>query len=296
MPRRYDLLALDLDGTLVGHDGRVSRQNAEAIARARADGLHVTLCTGRALIECRGVIERVAQEDPVIVSGGAMLACPRTGRTLDRFAMSRGLIGQVVEFLRGRGHPAMILKDPHAAGFDYLVVGAEGPEHLDPASSWWFEHMGVRARYVAELEQDDHPEHSVRIGAYSANKPVASLARELHERFGAEAMLQHFNGVMLPPERRDSGVESIHIVELFDPRADKWQALERLAGRLGIDTARVAAIGDQRNDLSMLEHAGLGIAMGNADEQVKAVADVQTLACEEHGVAAAIDRILSGAW
>ena len=294
--RRVDLLAIDLDGTLVDHQGRISDRNVAAIARARAEGLHVTICTGRALIETRGVVERIGQVEPVIVSGGAMLASPVTQETLARFAMDRGLIGEVVGFLNGRGRPALILKDPHAAGFDYLVVGAKGPEELDAASRWWFHAMGVRAKYAARLDEDEHPEHSVRVGAYSANIPVNDLAEELRERFGAVAMLQHFNGVMLPAERKAIGIESVHIVELFDPRADKWLALERLAAHLKIPVERTAAIGDQTNDLSMITHAGLGIAMGNAHERVLAAADRVTKRCEEDGVAEAIERVLGGEW
>jgi hydroxymethylpyrimidine pyrophosphatase-like HAD family hydrolase len=296
MPRSVDLLAIDLDGTLVDHTGRISDRNIQAIRRARAAGLHVTICTGRALIETRDVAARIDQTDPVIVSGGAMLACPLTDRTISRFAMDPGLIAQVVGYLLERGRPALILKDQHAAGFDYLVVGAKSPSDLDPASRRWFEKMRVRARFVPSLDHDDHPEHTVRIGAYSANIPVATLAAELHDRFGAVAMFQHFTGVLLPAERRAQGIESVHIVELFDPKADKWQALERLANHLNIPLERTAAIGDQTNDLSMITHAGLGIAMGNAHPTVAAAADRHTARCEDDGVAQAIDHLLAGTW
>lgn len=296
MARRYDLLAIDLDGTLLDHHGRVPEANVHALARARRDGLAVTICTGRALIECRAILAQIEQVDPVIVSGGAMVACPRSGETLERFAMEAALIERVVSFLHERGHPALILKDPAAAGFDYLAVHPGGPAALDPASRWWFEHMGVRVRYAARLEDDEHPEHSVRVGAYAANRPVDDLAVALREAFGAWAMMQHFSGVLLPPERREQGVLSVHIVELFHPNADKWLALERLAGRLGVGASRVAAVGDQLNDLSMITHAGLGIAMGNAHERVKAAAKAQTLDAASGGVAHAIDRIIEGAW
>lgn len=294
--RKYDLLAVDLDGTLLDHSGKISEANVAALARARREGLHVTLCTGRAMIECREIARRVGQEDPCIVSGGAMVVCPRTEQTLERFAMGRELVGDLVAYLAGHGHPALLLKDPAAAGFDYLVIGPGGEAALDPASRWWFERMGVRARYAERLEDDAHPEHTVRVGAYSANEPVDELALSLRDRYGAVAMLQHFTGVLLPAERRLQGIESIHIVELFDPSADKWLALQRLAARMGVPEGRTAAIGDQTNDLSMITHAGLGIAMGNAHPRVKAAADRETRAVHEDGLAWAIERVLSGEW
>lgn len=292
----YDIVAIDLDGTLVDHTGAIHPENIRAIDEARAAGVIVTLCTGRALIESRREIETVRQADPVIVAGGAMVACPDSGRTLERFAMDGALVHRLVGDLAEHDHPALLLKDPEAAGFDYLVVGRGGEHEIDPASRWWFQRMGVRARYVPTLADDAHPEHTVRVGAYSANEPVDHLAARLRERFHAEVMLQHFTGVLLPQERRDQGVDSVHIVEVFNPRADKWLALQRLASRLGIPESRTAAIGDQTNDLSMITHAGLGVAMANAHDKVKAAARRHTGRSENAGVAAALRHIIAGEW
>lgn len=297
MPRRrYDIIAVDLDGTLIDHNGLIHADNLAAIRRARAAGIMVTICTGRALVETREVIARIEQTDPVIVAGGAMVAEPQSGRTLERFTMPLELVRRVADHLHTQEHPVLLLKDPHAAGFDYLAVTPWGPDAIDPASKWWFKKMGVNVHYTDALEHDEHPEHTVRVGAYAANTPITELADDLRTRFGGEVMLQHFNGVLLPTDRRDDGIESVHIVEMFNPLADKWQALERLARRLGIPPERTAAIGDQTNDLSMITHAGLGVAMGNAHASVAKAADRQTLACDQGGVAHALEQILAGEW
>lgn len=294
--RRYDILAVDLDGTLLDPTGRVVQENVRAIARARAEGLHVTICTGRALVECRKIIEEVGLSDPVIVSGGALVADPLSGRTLERFTMDLGLVRRVVDYLASRDHPALLLKDPTPSGFDYLVVSPGGLDDLDAATRWWFEHQGIQARTVERLEHDLHPEHTVRVGAYSSNEPIGPLAMDLRERFGAEVMLQYFTGALMPPERVARGILSVHILELFNPMADKWQALSRLARRLDIPRERIAAIGDEHNDLSMVTHAGLGIAMGNACDAVKRAARAHAPSNREAGVAGAIQRILDGQW
>ncbi len=296
MARRYDLLALDLDGTLLTPDGHVHPENAAAIARARAEGLTVTICTGRALIETRRVIDAVQQRDPVIVCGGAMVADPLSGQTLERFTMDRGLVERVTAFLHERGFAALLLKDPYPTGFDYLVVSKNGLEDIDPATRWWLDHQGIGARAVNRLDDDPHPEHTVRIGAYSTNKPILDFAQELKSTFHAEVMLQHFTGALMPARRLQLGIESVHIVELFNPQADKWQALSRLASRLGVPRERVCAVGDENNDLSMITHAGLGIAMGNASSAVKAAAKRHTDSNANAGVARAIEKVLSGEW
>lgn len=293
---RYDLIAVDLDGTLIGPDGSIHPRNIEMIAAAHAAGICVTLCTGRALIETTPTVERIGTVDPVIVSGGAMVACPTTGQTLERFALDENLVGEAVEHLHENDHPALLLKDPAATGYDYLIVTPKGPEAIDPASSWWFKKMGVRTRFASHVKHDPHPQDTVRVGAYLANRTIDSLAGTLRSRFDGRSQIQHFKGVLLPDDRRDQGIQSVHIVELFHHHADKWMALQRLANRMNIPPHRVAAIGDQHNDLTMVQGAALGIAMGNATPEVKAVSKRQTLLSEEGGVGHALEQILRGVW
>lgn len=293
---RYDLIAVDLDGTLIGPDGSIHPRNVEMITAAHAAGVCVTLCTGRALIETSPTVSRIGSVDPVIVSGGAMVACPVSGDTLERFTLEPDLVGEMVEHLHTQEHPALLLKDPAATGYDYLIVTPRGPQAIDPASRWWFNKMGVRTRYVSHVKHDPHPRDTVRVGAYKANTPVDPLAAALRSRFAGRSQLQHFRGVLLPDDTIRDGIQSVHIVELFHHHADKWMALQRLAARRGVPLERVAAIGDQHNDLTMVAGAGLGIAMGNATPEVVAVSKRRTLRSDEGGVGHALEMILKGEW
>ncbi len=294
--RRYDVIAVDLDGTLIDHGGRISPMDVAALREARAAGVTVTICTGRALIECGEIIERLEQTDPVIVSGGALVADPKTHVTLERFAMPVDLVGRIAAFLHERDHPAVVLKDSHATGYDYLAVSPRGPGALDAASRWWFNAMNARVRHVETIAHDDHPEDTIRVGAYSANQPIGALVADLRSTFEGEIVAQYFDGVHLPDERTTHGIRSVHIAELFHPHACKGQALARLAARLKVPMSRTAAIGDQSNDLSMIEAAGLGIAMGNANPTVKRAAKRETRAVTEGGVAFAVRQMLDGVW
>ncbi|MGD9688955.1 MAG: HAD hydrolase family protein [Phycisphaerales bacterium] len=294
---RYRLVAVDLDGTLIDHRGRVAEEDLAALREARDAGIVVTICTGRALVECREIIERLEQTDPVIVSGGALVACPSTGRTIERFTLPPELVGEVAAFLHARGRPIVLLKDSHAARYDYLAVSPDGPGSLDIASTWWFEHMKASVRHARSIEADEHPHDTIRLGAYQANRPIVELAAELREAFSAVTAQQHFDGVLLPSNPAGGvGMTSVHIVELFDPKACKGQALARLADDLGIPLEETAAIGDQTNDLSMIRAAGLGIAMGNAHPDVHAAARRRTGSVGAGGVATAIRNVLSGEW
>jgi len=295
---RYDLVAVDLDGTLIGPDGSIHPRNIEMVRAAHAAGICVTLCTGRALIETTPAVTRIGSVDPVIVSGGAMVADPISGETLERFTIDEQLVGEAVEHLQEHDHPALLLKDPAVTGYDYLIVSPKGPRAIDPASDWWFKKMKVRTQHVSHVKDDPHPRDTVRVGAYLANRPIDSLATALRTRFDGRTQIQHFKGVTLPDDKTDDehGIESVHIVELFHHHADKWMALQRLARRRGVPSERVAAIGDQHNDLTMVGGAALGVAMGNATAEVKAVAKRETLRSEEGGVAHALEMIMKGQW
>src|ERR1044071_9574574 len=159
MPRRYDLLALDLDGTLHDPKCRVSKRNVRAVGEARRAGMKVVVCTGRGLAECASSLAAIDQVAPVGVAGGYIVACPVRRHTLHRFALDPALVAAATRRLLSHRHPVMVLKDPVHAGYDYLMVVGEENHALDPVTLWWFESMKVKVRYAATIEEDDHPEH-----------------------------------------------------------------------------------------------------------------------------------------
>ncbi len=337
---KYDILAVDLDGTLLGPDGKVSRANAAAVARARAAGLEVVICTGRGLVESGYAIGAIAADQPakgrdvapIVCAGGAMLCDAKSGRTMHRWAMRDDLVKRLcAHFARLRRAP-LLLKDRDAAGYDYLVVNS-GP--IEYPTRWWFNAMPVRVRFVDDPAHDEHPEHTVRIGFAAEAGLMHDLAAGVKEAFGRETTTQHFaavagtlqaqkvaqglarggphgagaSGAGAPPADAlghahggEAGVKDdrVHLLEVFDPQVSKWTAVHRLALEQGVPRERIACIGDEVNDLAMIEGAvaggGLGIAMGNAIDPVKRAANAHTESHAHDGLANAIDRMLDGVW
>lgn len=297
MPPRYDMLALDLDGTVLDPASRVRPPVAEAIARAREAGMLVVVCTGRGLPEARDALDAIAQADPVIVAGGSIIAEPRSGRTLHRFPMHPTLTSRLTDRLLSRGHPVLVLKDPDAAGYDYLVVTGRRRLSLDPVTQWWFEEMAVSIRLATSVENDPHPEHTVRVGVCAHPGELGELERIIRGEFEDTVTVHNFPAVVAPDDATHwAGGAAAHILECFDARADKWNAVRHLAAERGIPTARIAAVGDQINDVTMIRGCGLGIAMGNAIGAVREVAGRVTRSNVENGVAHAIEMILAGEW
>ena len=295
--RKYDLLAIDLDGTLIGKGGIVSARNIDAIHRAREAGMAVHICTGRGLRECRVFLEAIGQTLPVAVAGGSIIADPTSGATLHRFAMDEGLVRDTVRDMHAHGQAALVLKDPAAAEFDYLVVRSAQGFKVDPVMDWWFETMNLHVRYVDDLHEDAHPEHTVRIGAFGINRTLDNLAAALEITAKGRGVFHQFPAVVAPDHHARLGRgESFHILELFDVMGNKWSAIKHMSRETGVPAARVAAIGDEINDVPMIRNAGLGIAMGNAIPAVRAIAARTTLRNDEDGVAHAVDKILEGEW
>lgn len=291
----YDLIAIDIDGTLIDRTGHVPEANIEAIARAREAGVTVLLCTGRNFAESVFAAKAVGVTDPMVTAGGSMVVDPGSGHTLHRFAMRQPVVQGVVEVLHRRGHAALVLKDRIASGFDYLVVTGEGGHRLHPVTEWWLDHMQLESREVSSLDFDEHPEWTVRVGACGPSSWTLPMRDEIFELLGEQVTLHSFPAVT--SREHIPGLEGeFHILEAFDSQAHKWAGISWVCAQMGIDPKRTMAIGDEVNDVSMISGAGLGVAMGNAIEPVKAKAKYTVGMNHEGGVAQAISRVLGGEW
>lgn len=289
MAAGYDVLVIDLDGTLLAPDGSVSAADREAVGRARGAGIEVIIATGRALVESRGPLEAIGHEGLLVAAGGSLVCDVATGRTVDRSAMPHDLVVDVARSLIHHDHKALLLKDADATGYDYLAVG---PAELDPASRWWFETLPVRVRFAPSIEDDPDPADTVRAGAVASELELAPLARWLSDEIGERAFLQHWSAVTATAATGSP----THLLEVFNPCVNKWTAISAICTRWGVPRERVASIGDGLNDVELVRESGLGIAMGNADPRVRRVADRVTEASGADGVAFAVERILGGAW
>ena len=166
------LIAIDLDGTLLGPEG-VSSHDQEAVRMARKAGIEVIVATGRAWLESQDALAAIGPESVMIGAGGALLHDAADGRTLDRAVVHPDVLVKVASSLLSHGHVVHLLQDPEAAGFDYWMVGWSP---LHEATRWWFEKHRVRARWVAGLDQIESFDHTVRIGTTSAGEHLEPIA------------------------------------------------------------------------------------------------------------------------
>ncbi|MCL4197656.1 MAG: HAD-IIB family hydrolase [Phycisphaerales bacterium] len=294
MPIPYRLLALDLDGTLLDAASRLSPANRAAVGRAIDAGLEVVVCTGRGFAECRHVLDDLTMAGAAVVAGGAMTVQLPSGETLHRSAMPADLVREVSRILNAAtGHYVLLLKDRSATGVDYVLLG-DG--RVDAASEWWFNQVPVAVQRAERFEDDPHPDETIRLGIVTTAREMKRLGARVVEEFGRRTFVHHFPVINSDGNGRHLADNAIHLMEIFNAETNKWSAISALAAQRGVAAGQIAAIGDEINDVAMIRHAGLGVAMGNAIDPIKQVADRITLDQAEDGVAHAIEQILAGAW
>lgn len=278
-----DLIAIDLDGTLLTRGG-VTDTDRAAIDAARAAGVEVVIATGRSWSESLEALQPIEATGPMIAAGGALLHDAATGETLDRSVVHPEVASAVATNLRRHGHVVHLLQDAPKAGCDYWMIGNDA---VSEATRWWFERHDVNARWVEHLADVPTLEHTVRVGTTAVGSVLGHVVEEILDELGDRVLLQAWDAVV---ESEVAG-DRIHLLEAFDPTVDKWTMLEGLARRRGFATEAVVAIGDGLNDVGMVGNAGIGIAMENADPRVVAVSDRRT-GPPGTGVGDAIRRLL----
>lgn len=262
------LVCLDVDGTLIHHDGTLTDRVAASVRALHEAGVHLVIATGRSVIATMPIVEQLG-----LVGAGGFGVCSNGALTVELDGSREegyGVVDAVtfdprpaVEVLRREVPDAIIAVEEVGVGFKVSRPFPEGElqgeqrvvdfEELvgHPATRVTFRNPGGTSEEFVELVD--------RIGLHGVNYAV-----------GFTAWLD------LAPE----GVS-------------KASALEQVRRRLGIEPMGTVAVGDQRNDLEMLQWAARGVAMGQAPEEVKEVADEVTATVEEDGLALVLEDVLA---
>lgn len=262
------LVALDLDGTLLNREKEVSEENKQAIQRAKDAGVKVVLCTGRPLKAILHILEAcnlLEDGDLGITYNGGLIQWTRTGESLSQITMSKEDVLDVYELSKTLDVPCNFI-DLNTV---YEPAYPAGKESLYPTI---MDILPFRPINTASLPDST-----------AMNKLIFCWHQhELDEAIGK-----------IPDEYREKYTimkSRPNLLEIIPKTVDKGKGLALLAKELDLDVSEIMAIGDQENDLAMIQYAGIGVAMDNATDEVKQYADVVTKSNVEHGVAYAIDQ------
>jgi len=262
-----ELIAIDLDGTLLINHRHISDENIAAVRKAIGQGINVCLVSGRAIRGMLPAAEKLKLTSPLIALNGAYIFDEVNNEVLFSHPIPRELANRVIELFKQRD-----VYIGYHTGMDWFV-DKECKEMRAEGKS-----MDRQPQFVGNLKAGNIPaphkliaidfDHEDRLqSAYE------DLSRELPE------LNVHFSETFA--------------LEIFDHQVSKATALQFILKINRLPVEKLMVIGDNFNDISMMQLAGLSVAMGNAPENVKQYADWIAPSNEENGVAVSIQRLFN---
>lgn len=272
--RNIRMVALDLDGTTLGDDKKISRRTIEDFGKAMNQGVHIVVSTGRTYSSLPEQIFHIEGLEYVVTSNGAHIT-ELAGRKLiyEDYIPAAG-VEKVAELVADTG----ISVETFVEGRAY-IDRREYDEVLEKGSSY---------RDAEYIRQTRNPVADI-LQFMIENKNIIeniNLSFEfLEEKERWRETLEAIEGITLTSS-------FIHNFEIGGRTTSKATALRYLMQRLGVKPEELMAVGDSPNDGEMIKLAGIGVAVGNATEEIKTLADYITGTNNEDGVAQAIEKFV----
>ena len=286
------LIALDIDGTLLDSQGRLPQENIDAVARAIASGIEVVLATGRRVEFARPVFDRLPRPLTLILSNGAIVKTA-AGETLLRHLLPREIARAVLAAAPQHRESAALLFDrPREGQIVYERVQWEHPLHRR-----FFTANREFISEIAPLEEalTEDPMQVMFTGGCAEMRQLFALLRggpglatcDSPAVAAVENAADLYSVALTEYMSRD-----FSLVDIIQAGRSKGAALRELCESRGIPPGETMAMGDNLNDLQMLEFAGYPVIMGNALDDLRDRGWAETATNDEAGVARAIHEIL----
>ena len=266
------LLVVDIDGTIAGKSNSISKRVKKAITATQAKGIEVAVATGRMYCSALRFHQEINSRLPLISYQGAWIQDPATQQLHQHLSIPKNISEQLLDYFE---QPSLRqLLSVHFYIGDKLYV-----RKLTPETQIYAERSNIDAIAVGDLRHTLNNEPTKILALCEDTDVINQLLTNLRRQYTpAELYLTKSVATFF---------EATH------PRVNKGAAVSYLAEELlGLQRNNVMTIGDNFNDLEMLEYAGIGVAMGNAPPQVKAHAQWVAPSVEEDGAAVAIENFL----
>lgn len=264
------LIAIDIDGTLLNSHHQLTDEVKAALKKAEEKGVKIVLCTGRPLTGVQDLIEELdlfGENDYVVTYNGSLIQKTKTKEIVSKFELTYD------DYLAIDTLARKLNVHLHTETADTMYTSNRDISRYTVLESYLV-NMPLKFRTQDEMNAElnilkmmmiDEPEILERI------QPL--IPAEFYEQYTIVKSAPYF-------------------LEFLNKKVNKGAAVKRLAEQLNIQPSEVMALGDNENDLPMIEYAGIGIAMANATENVKKAASFITTSNDEHGVAVAIEKFV----
>ena len=274
LPEELRLIVCDMDGTLLKGEKSIPAKNRQAMRQARERGIDFSVCTGRIQTMTEFYLKDLELKTPVITANGALIWDPVSRETLWDMPMEEDEVFQILHFAK-------------VYGLDYCALTME--------MSYFCENNIRRQKfelYNQIAKRHGFPpmelmEFDAEFACLRGKKVYKVLIYEVED--GQEEFTRKYLDTL-----KETGYTSSEdrLLDIAHRLVNKGYGLVKLAELLEIPLSSVCAMGDYENDIPMLQAAGYAVAMGNASDKVKEVADFVTKTNEESGVAWAMEHFL----
>ncbi|TCO79450.1 Cof-type HAD-IIB family hydrolase [Marinisporobacter balticus] len=270
----YKLVVSDMDGTLLNSENTVSQNNKEAFKELVDKNIHVAIATGRIYTSARVYAKYLDIITPIIACNGAIVRNLEDDKIIYESHIDKEDCLKVLDVAR-----------KHKLYFHYYSADTFYTEKLAHSSikySEWNKTLKEEDKIDIQVIEDAHKhiensdENIYKIQMISEDQNLLAKARKELEGIGSLEICKSWH----------------NNIEIMNKGVSKANAIDHLAKSLGVKAKEVVCFGDNENDISMLNYAGLGVAMGNAETFVKESADYITATNDEDGVAQAIRKFV----
>lgn len=289
---KYKLAAIDLDGTLLNSRGEISEENKQALKKIKQLGMEIVLTSGRMSSSINSLAEEIGSENYYISGNGTIIHDIKNEKIIYNNSLSKEKTLSIIKTCENNSIYFSVNTEQSiiAKNFNYntLVYNYENSKRE--------ENKITKINIVEDIYDyinkiNDSPITKITICDENeiVFKRIIKIIKEIPEINVLD--VSHMSKKVIK-----SGTENIAVkyfyTEITSKNVNKWTAINYLINKLGVKREEVVAIGDNVNDIEMIENSGLGIVIGNSALSQKNIGDVIVKSCDESGVADAINKYI----
>lgn len=275
------MLALDIDGTLLNPESKVSPRTRAAIEQATERGVPVVLVTGRRFGSARPIALDLELSAPIVTHNGALTKISRSMEIVDHRPLDREQAARAIRFAQREDLDLILCDQPEGLG--RVIVPEKTLDRNEIVTRYlnYVRTLGIELEVISDASEhcDDHLIQVLLVGSCLRMDAAYRQLRQ-QEMENLKALRTVYTSA------------DMTIVDCLAPQVSKASGLRAVADRYGVRPSEIMAIGDNHNDLEMLKSVGMPLIMANAEDELKRMGFTMTKSNSEDGVAAAIEKYL----
>ncbi len=286
----YKLIAIDLDGTLLDSYGHISEKNKNVIKKAIEKNSEIVLASGRGGTSVKNLSLEIGANNYMICGNGAMIYNLQKEELIYNNFLSQSKILSLIEICEENSiyYSIYTIDGIITKSLNYNVLFYHQENANKPDDKKTNIHIVQNVYdYILSRKENDY----IKLTICDDNNIIFnSIIKKLKKVKGIDVLdVGHMSRKIIKSGTEEFSIEYFY-TEVSSQNVDKWTAISYLINKLGIKKEEVIAIGDNINDKTMIENAGLGVAMENSAPYIKKVADIITTTNNEDGVAKVIEE------